>query len=111
MAITKYKPEGIKTLDVRWNGETLRVTHDAQLKIYESSGVISLYVYEPILGEDNLLAEIPLLMKINEMNESQRDLLGWILINYDEVSIIRTNQLEETLTKLVGELQKNGIIE
>ena len=111
MTITKYKPDGIKTLDVRWNGETLRVTHAAQLEISESRGVISLYIYEPVLDESILLAEIPLLMKINEMNESQRDLLGWILINYDEVSIIRTNQLEETLTKLVGELQKIGIIE
>lgn len=50
--ITTYKPEGVKTLDVKWNHGILRVTHDAELYLSEIRGVVTYFVYEPVLDEE-----------------------------------------------------------
>ncbi len=112
MAITKFKPEGIKTLDVKWNNGIVRVSHDAQLAAVESRGVVTFLVYEPELDEEHVLAEIELDVKPSKMDESQKALFFWILDEYDEgVEITRANQLEEAFKKVTGDLRKIGVIE
>ena len=111
MSVVKFKPEGIKTLDVKWNNGILRVTHDALLKIFEDRGELTFFVHEPELDEEFVLAEIQLNVKPNKMDESQRDMFYWILENYDGVYITKNNQLEESFDVLVDQLRKLGLVE
>lgn len=111
MAITKFKPEGIKTQEVHWNKGALRLTHDATLHITEDCGIINMFIFEPYLDEEFVLAEINLDIKKSDMSEDQYALLFWILNEYDEgVDIKSAGQLEDTFKKLVGELRKLGLI-
>ena len=110
-SITKYLPSGIKTQEVHWNKGTLRLTQDAELHVSEDRGVLTLFVYEPVLDEEFLLAEIEFDVKRSDMSEDQYALLFWILNEYDEgVDIRSARQLEDTFKKLVGELRKLGLI-
>ena len=111
MAITKYLPSGIKTQEVRWNNGTLRLTQDAELHVSEDRGVLTFFVYEPVLDEEFVLAEIEFDVKKSDMSEDQYSLFFWILNEYDEgVDIRSARQLEDTFKKLVSELRKIGLI-
>lgn len=110
-SITKFLPTGIKTQEVRWNNGTLRLTQDAELHVSEDRGVLTLFVYEPVLDEEFLLAEIEFDVKRSDMSEDQYALLFWILNEYDEgVDITKATQLENSFKKLVSELRKIGLI-
>ena len=111
MAITKFKPEGVRTLEVHWNKGVLRLTHNAALHITEDRDIITMFVFEPYLDEEFVLAEIKLDVKKSDMDESQYALMFWILNKYDEgVRIASAKQLEETFDKVTGELRKLGLI-
>lgn len=110
-AITKFKPEGVRTLEVHWNKGVLRLTQDAELYFSEDRDTITMFVYEPVLDEEFVLAEINLDVKKSDMSEDQYALMFWILNEYDEgVSVTKVNQLEETFDKITGELRKLGLI-
>ena len=112
MAITKFKPEGIKTQEVHWNKGALRLTHDATLHITEDRDIITMFIFEPYLDEEFVLAEINLDIKKSDMSEDQYSLFFWVLNGYDEgVHITKARQLEETFDKVTGELRKLGLIE
>lgn len=111
MAIAKFKPEGVRTLEVHWNKGVLRLTRNATLHITENRDIITMFIFEPYLDEEFVLAEINLDVKKSDMNEDQYALLFWILNGYDEgVDIRSARQLEDTFKKLVGELRKIGLI-
>lgn len=111
MAITKFKPEGVRTSEVHWNKGVLRLTSNASLHITEDRDIITMFIFEPYLDEEFVLAEINLDVKKSDMDESQYALMFWILNKYDEgVDIRSATQLEDTFKKLVGELRKLGLI-
>ena len=111
MAITKFKPEGVRTLEVHWNKGVLRLTRHATLHITEDRDIITMFIFEPYLDEEFVLAEINLDVKKSDMDESQYALMFWILNKYDEgVNITGARQLEETFDKVTGELRKLGLI-
>lgn len=111
MAITKFKPEGVRTLEVHWNKGVLRLTSNATLHVTEDRDTITVFVFEPYLDEEFVLAEINLDVKKSDMSEDQYALMFWILNEYDEgVSVTKVNQLEETFDKITGELRKLGLI-
>lgn len=109
--ITTYKPEGVRTLDVHWNHGILRVTHDAELCLSEDRGVVTMFVYEPILDEEFVLAEIALDVKPSKMDKSQYGAFFWLMQEYEEgIDITKTTQLEDTFHKTLEHFRKLGLI-
>ena len=111
MAVTKFRAEGVKTLEVYWNGETLQLTHDAELHMTEDSSVLTLFVYEPVLDQEIELAEIELDIEMSDMDDSQSSLVYRMLDHYEGISITRATQLEVEFDRIVNQLRKSGIIE
>lgn len=110
--ITKFKPEGIRTLDAKWNNGIVRLTRNAQIIAVEDLGAVTYLVYEPELDEEFILANIELTVKPRNMQESQLDLFTWILEGYEDgVRITNEKQLETTFDKITDEFRKLGIIE
>jgi hypothetical protein len=109
--VTTYKPEGVRTLDVYWNHGILRLTQDADLCISEDRGVVTYFVYEPVLDEEFVLAEITLDVKTSEMDESQYGAFFWLIQEYEEgIAITKTTQLEDTFHKMLEHFRKLGLI-
>lgn len=111
MAITKFRADGVRTLEVYWNGETLRLTHDAELHVTEDRDILTVFVYEPVLDQEVELAEIELDIEMSDMDETQSNLVYRMLDHYEGIHITQATQLETEFDRIVNQLRKSGIIE
>nr|DAJ72995.1 MAG TPA: hypothetical protein [Caudoviricetes sp.] len=70
-----------------------------------------MFVYEPILDEEFVLAEISLDVKPSKMDESQYGAFFWLMQEYEEgIDITKTTQLEDTFHKTLEHFRKLGLI-
>lgn len=112
MAITRYKPEGIQTLDVKWNGGILRVTQNATLRLQSRKDELILLVDERTTDDVFALATIELNANIRNLRGSQKEMLEDLLDRYDYgVDIFKTNQLEEAFRVITTKLRSVNLID